>query len=315
MNYRKLGNTQIEVSEICFGSLTLGPVQANLSISRGADILAYAIEQGINFTDTAQLYETYPYIKQAMKQTGKYDLVISSKTYAYSRELAIEAVEQARKELNRDYIDIFMLHEQESIHTLNGHGAALEYLFECKQKGIIKAVGASMHHVSAVYGAIKKELDVIHPMLNFNGLGIVDGSREDMEIAIKQAHDFGIGIFSMKALGGGNLFKNAEQCLSYITSLDYIDCVAIGMQREEEVDANIGFFKNHKFDKNTLAILDKKERKLHIEDWCTGCGNCIKRCNQSALRIEENKAVCDFEKCVLCGYCSTVCSEWCIKIV
>ena len=127
MKYSVLGKTGIKVSRLCFGSLTVGPLQANLSVEEGGEIISYAFECGINFIDTAQLYQTYPYIKYALKKCKK-DIVISSKTYAYTREMAIQAFEQARLELDRDYIDIFMLHEQESIYTLQGHKAALDYL-------------------------------------------------------------------------------------------------------------------------------------------------------------------------------------------
>ncbi|HHY52186.1 MAG TPA: aldo/keto reductase, partial [Clostridiales bacterium] len=165
MKYAWLGKTGIQVSRICFGTLTAGPLQANLPLEEGATLMAEAIERGINFFDTAQLYETYPYLRRAMEITGKKDIVISTKTYAYTRQLAQEALEQARRELNRDVIDIFMLHEQESIHTLRGHREALEYFFEQKQKGVIRAVGASMHRIAAVEGALQMGLDVIHPLL------------------------------------------------------------------------------------------------------------------------------------------------------
>lgn len=310
-----LGKTGIKVSRLCFGSLTLGPLQANMELEAGAGVLARAIECGVNFCDTAQLYETYQYIKRAMELTGRYDIVVSTKTYAHTRELAMEAVEQAREELNRDYIDVFMLHEQESVHTLNGHRDALEYLYECKQKGIIRAVGASMHHVAAVYGAVEKELDVIHPILNIRGLGIADGARGDMEEAVRLARWHGIGTFAMKAIGGGNLFKQTAECLKYIMGLDYIDAVAVGMQSADEVDANINFFETGAFSAEARKKLEEKSRKLHIDDWCEGCGACEKRCGQHAIFVKDGRAVCDHEKCVLCGYCSAVCPAWAVKVV
>ena len=315
MKYKQLGNTGIMVSKMCFGSLTVGPLQAGLSTQQGGEIIAYALQNGVNFIDTAELYETYPYIKEGMRQACKYDTVISSKTYAYTREMAITAVEQARKALDRDYIDIFMLHEQESIHTLRGHSEALNYLFECKAKGIIKAVGASMHHIAAVYGATQKKLDVIHPILNMNGLGIVDGNREQMEQAVKAAHDSGIFTFSMKPLGGGNLFKNADKCLEYILGLKFIDSVAIGMQSIEEVRANIDFWEKGCFNDETKKLLSSKERHLHIDDWCNGCGTCANYCSQKALSVVNGKTICDNSKCILCGYCSSKCPMWAIKVV
>ncbi len=313
--YNKLGKTNISVSKLCFGSLTLGPLQKNLSLDEGAEVLAYAISNGINFTDTAELYQTYPYIKKAMEITQKYDLVISSKTYSYTKEMAVKAVEDARKAIDRDYIDIFMLHEQESIHTLNGHAPALEYLFEAKQKGIIKAVGASMHHIEAVNGAILKELDVIHPIMNISGLGIVDGSINEMESAVKKASENNIGVFSMKPLGGGNLHKKASECLEYILKLPFIDSVAIGMQSIDEVNANLNFLNNGFFSEESLSLLKSKNRHLHIDDWCEGCGKCVNRCAQKALSIKNELASCDFGKCILCGYCSAVCPVFAIKVV
>ena len=310
-----LGNTGIQVSRLCFGTLTVGPLQANLPLEEGAEVLAHGIRRGITFFDTAQLYETYPYLRRAMERTGRRDIVVSSKTYAYTREMAVEAVEQARRELNRDYVDIFMLHEQESVHTLRGHARALEYLWECKQKGIIRAVGASMHHIAAVEGAYRQGLDCIHPLLNRDGLGIVDGSSRQMEEALLLAHGKGVGIFSMKPLGGGNLFSQAEECLRYILGLPWLDCVAIGMQSPEEVDANVTYWETGAFESGQIKALTGKTRRLHIDGWCEGCGLCRDRCGQHALSIQGGKAVCRHEKCILCGYCSTICPAWAIKVV
>ena len=315
MEYVTLGNTGISVSRMCFGALTVGPLQANLPLEEGAAILAHAIRRGINFFDTAQLYRTYPYLRRAMEITGRWDVVVASKTYAYTRALAVEAVEQARQELNRDVVDLFLLHEQESIHTLNGHREALDYLLECKQRGILRGVGASMHHIAAVEGAVVKELDVIHPLLNRQGLGIVDGGRAGMEDAVRRAHDAGIGVYSMKPLGGGNLFREAEGCLRYILGLPTVDSVAIGMQSVEEVDANIGFWQTGGFTPRQRQRLDEKTRRLHIDDWCEGCGSCGTVCGQKAIALRDGVAVCDHARCILCGYCAAACPAWAIKVV
>ena len=314
MEYRMLGKTGIFVSRMCFGALTIGPLQANLPLAEGAALVAQALEAGVNFFDTAQLYGTYPYLREGMRLANR-EAVISSKTYAWNRELAVEAVEQARRELNRDVVDIFMLHEQESALTMRGHREALEALWEYKQKGIIRAVGASMHHVAAVYGAIEMNLDVIHPLLNIAGLGIGDGTRQDMEAALAEAAQQGIGIFTMKPLGGGNLFRRAEECLDYILQFPYADSVAIGIQSGEELAANIEYWQSGTFSPAAQSHLAEKTRRLHIDSWCVGCGQCVVRCGQKALVVEDNRAVCRHERCLLCGYCATVCPEWAIKIV
>lgn len=315
MDVTALGRTGIQVSRLCFGALTIGPLQANLPLEEGAQVVAYAIQQGITFFDTAQLYQSYPYLRRAMEMTGRHDIVIASKTYAYSRELAIQAVEDARRALNRDVIDLFLLHEQESIHTLRGHRGALEYLLEQKSRGVIRAVGASTHRVAGVEGAVREGLDVIHPLLNPQGLGIGDGTVEDMEQAIAEAHQAGMGVYTMKPLGGGNLFRQADRCLQYAFDFPYAHSVAVGMQSIDEVQANLDFYHNRSFSSQAQAVLAEKRRHLHIDDWCEGCGSCVEHCGQRALSIEGDRAVCEHDKCILCGYCAARCPSWAIKVV
>lgn len=315
MEYRKLGKTGIKVSRLCFGGLTVGPLQANLPLEEGAEVMRQAFDRGVNFIDTAELYRTYPYIALAIKKSQK-DIVVSSKTYAYDRAGAQKSVEKARKELDRDVIDIFMLHEQESALTLRGHREALEYLWECKQKGIIRAVGVSMHHIAAVRAVCDMEgIDVIHPIVNYAGIGIVDGTLDEMLKEVKRAYDKGIGIYAMKPLGGGNLIRDVKKCLDYVTSIPYIHSIALGMQSIEEVIANINYFEGKETDKEITDKLKKQRRALHIEDWCEACGNCIAACKHNALFIKDNKVVVDKEKCVLCGYCGSRCKNFAIKVV
>jgi aryl-alcohol dehydrogenase-like predicted oxidoreductase len=315
MEYITLGKSGLSVSRLCYGTLTIGPLQAGLSVKDGAALLEYAAIKGINFFDTAELYKTEPYIRLAMKRSGRYDVIISTKTYAYSRADAEKAVENARTSLDRDYIDLFMLHEQENEHTLRGHNAALKYLLECKANGIIKAVGLSTHHVEGVRAATQYGLDVVHPLINITGFGIADGTRLEMEEAISAAHTAGLGVFAMKVLAGGNLFSRADECLSYAMSLPAVHSVAVGMQSIEEIDANVRFFETGTFSSQDIERLSGQSRRLMIESWCNGCGKCVGRCGLGAIGISNGKAEVDAAKCVLCAYCGAVCNNMCIKIV
>lgn len=313
---RTLGETGIEVSRLCFGSLTIGPLQANMSMEEGASIMAYGIEKGINFTDTAELYGTYPYIKRAIEITGKKDFIVASKSYAYSEKTAEASLKMALDGIGRDYIDMFLLHEQESEHTLRGHYEALEYYNKMKEKGYIRAIGLSTHFVAGVNAAIKDDLiDVIHPIINKNGLGIQDGNAEDMITALNIAHKRGIGIFGMKPLGGGNLINSVEECFDFVLDLSSLDSIAVGMQSKEEIDYNIQYLKNRKVPEIIKNAVNKISRKLLIHDWCTGCGKCVEKCQHKALSKNEGKIIVNNERCVLCGYCSAYCPEFCIKVV
>lgn len=314
MEYSILGNTGLKVSRICFGSLTIGPLQANLSIDEGSSLLFEAFEKGINFVDTAELYNNYSHIRLALKKTNK-NIVVASRTYAYNKEMARLSLEKSRKELDRDVIDIFGLHEQESQYTINGHREALEYFVEAKQKGIIKAVLITTHYVNVVkIAANMPEIDVIHPIINLSGLGIADGTVEDMLEAIRLAHKNGKGIYSMKPFGGGNLIKNYTQCLDFVLNIPYIHSIAIGMKNISELNMNIKYFNGNK-DITSEFKDNLQTKKLHIEFWCEKCGNCIKRCSEGALKLENNTVVVDKSKCLLCGYCSTVCPNFAIRIV
>lgn len=347
----KLSPRLPEVSKIALGSLTVSKMQAALPTDEASDVIAYAFDCGINMTDTAQYYENYDLIRMGLKKCRHpEDVLVSTKTYAYSRQLAIDAVEEARRELDRDVIDIFMLHEQESYDTLRGHMEALEYLLECREKGIIRAVGASTHHVALVRGLIKLYerdgilLDVCHPLYNKAGIGIADGGESDMAAAVSELHSMGVGIYAMKALGGGHLSENAEEALGFVLSRDYIDAAAVGMQSVEEVDANIRFLTEGSFSTEDREKLSQKHRSLHVEEYCEGCGSCVKRCASGALTLvpvtdcdedgaaftdeflsengisqsnentERFRAFPDDSKCVRCGYCTAVCPVFALKI-
>lgn len=315
MEYRELGSTGLNVSRMCFGVLTVGPLQANMPVSMGAEVIRYALEYGVNFMDTAQYYQTYPYIRHALKGYNG-EALIASKSYAYTREMMREAVEEAQRELDRDVIDIFLLHEQESALTIKGHWEAYEYLLECKQKGIIRAAGISTHTVAGVKAATEiPEIEVIHPLYNINGLGIADGTVSEMGAAIAGAARAGKGIYGMKPLGGGNLLSDFEKAFAFVLGNKDLDAIAVGMQTREEVDVNIRLFSGQKVPDALKQKVSSMPRKLHIESWCTGCGKCSERCSSGAIQLVHGRAEVDREICCLCGYCSPVCKEFCIKVI
>ena len=309
-----LGNTGIQVSKLCFGTLTISPLQCAFSIDKGADLLRFAIDQGITFFDTAEIYQTYDVLHEAVKY--KQDIVISSKDYCYDRKTAEASLDRALKAIGRDYIDIFMLHEQESVHTIRGHWEAVEYLLERKTKGDVRAVGLSTHHIAAVKASMDyPDLEIIHPIYNRQGLGVVDGSAADMLQAIRAASDRGKGIFGMKPLGGGHLIPTAKEEIQYVNSLPCIDAIAVGMKSREEILYNAALFAGDPVEDEVEEKLRKQKRNIMVHDWCEGCAACAKACDQSAIKIENGKAVIDRDKCVLCAYCAKACPMFCIKVV
>jgi len=316
MQKSMLGNTKIEVSRLCFGSLTMSPLQAHLPIEQGSNLLKYAFDREINFIDTAELYNNYEYIAEALKYIPRSKYIISTKSYSYSKETAEKSLNKALKELNTDYIDIFLLHEQESEHTIRGHYEAIEYFLKARDKGIIRAIGISTHRVDAVIGSLKyDDLQVIHPIVNKNGLGIQDGNIFDMIEAIRKAYERGKGIYGMKPLGGGHLIKSVEEAVEFVKNISYLSSIAIGMQSYEEIDANISLLEDGIIPVKIKDKLKNKARKLNVADWCIGCGNCTRVCKHGGIEIIDNKATAVIDKCVLCGYCAASCPEFCIKVI
>lgn len=316
MEMVKLGNTNIEVSRLCFGSLTISPLQRNFSFDKGAELIKYGFDRGINFLDTAELYNNYTHINKFLKKIDREKFVIATKSYSYSNETAKESLEKALRELDTDYIDLFLLHEQESEHTIRGHFEAIEYFIKAKEKGLIRAIGISTHRVEGVLAASKyKEIEVVHPIINKLGVGIQDGSPNDMINAIKKCSDLGKGIYGMKPLGGGHLLNNVEEAFNFVQDIKELDSIAIGLQSKAEIDANISLLKNRTIDENLKDKLRQTNRKLHIAEWCIGCNECVKACKHDALTLINNKSSVDSDKCVLCGYCGKYCPEFCIKII
>ena len=93
MIYHELGRTGINVSKLCFGSLTMGPFQRNLTPAQGAALFECAFSHGVNFVDTAEIYGTYPHLREAVRL--KPDLVVCSKSYAYDRAGAEASLRKA----------------------------------------------------------------------------------------------------------------------------------------------------------------------------------------------------------------------------
>lgn len=319
MRYRPLGETGLEVSRLCFGTLTLGRLQANLPETEGADLLRRAfLEFGVNFFDTAELYGTYRYLRQFLRRIGDQasKAIIATKSYACDRAGMAKSVELARSQIGRDYIDIFLLHEQESEHTLRGHREAFDYLLEARERGWVKALGISTHAVAGVRAAVSYPgVQVIHPIINSRGLGIVDGSIGEMLEAVSLARAAGIGIYAMKALGGGHLFREAEASLRFVDALPAVDSLAVGMRTPEELALNSALMSGAAVSPELRRAVAASPKRLIVHDWCTGCANCLAVCGHGALELAGGSVRVIGERCVLCGYCGGACPSMALKII
>lgn len=320
MQQNNTENLRSKFSPLGLGTLTMGPFQRNFPVEAGALLIVEAVKRGINVLDTADYYKTYPYIKRALELLGseeKRSLVIISRSYDYTYEGMDKNFEKACREMGISRIPVFMLHEMESEHTIRGHAPALQCLVEKKKAGLINLTGISTHYIRAVAAAADHpDIDCIFAILNRSGLGIMDGTAAEMEEALRIAHDKGKIILIMKALGGGHLFRDAHKSLSYAGDLPFSDCVVVGMQSREELDFNLSAMGLSDEPGQGYDLEIKNEaRMLIVEDYCRGCGECVKTCPFGAMGIVAEKAVVDREKCMLCSYCAGACPDFCIKII
>ena len=140
MNYKKLGNTDIDVSTICLGTMTWGEQNTQ---EEGFEQMNYALEQGVNFWDTAELYaippkkNTYGKTEQIIgnwfQKSKKRDKVILATKVSgpglnwirgggnqYDEENLNKAVNESLKRLKTDYIDLYQLHWPERTSNFFG---------------------------------------------------------------------------------------------------------------------------------------------------------------------------------------------------
>lgn len=304
------------VSSLCYGTLSLSKLQNENTIENKVKLLNYAYDKGINFLDTAELYDNYNIIKEFIKDKDRETLTIATKSYAFDKRTAEYSVNKALKEMNTDYLDVFMLHEQDNGNNFLGHYEAVERFMKYKDAGIIKHLGISTHRVEAVKDSIKfKEIEVVFPIINKMGIGIQDGSITDMLNAVKLAKKNNKFILAMKAYAGGHLINDAESSFKFVRNIREVDSIAVGMSTKEEIDANICYLENNELNHNIKNKLRNQKRTLVIDEWCVGCGKCAKKCKQNALQIIDGKCKVDMSKCVLCSYCAGECTDFYIKIV
>ncbi len=178
MKYTTLPNTNIKVSKICLGTMTWGEQNTE---AEGHEQMDYALENGVNFFDTAELYsvparaETYGSTEKIIgtwfKKTGNRDKVVLASKIAgvgpytahirkdgFSKRAIYEAVENSLKRLQTDYIDLYQLHWPErgvncfgvrdypyktSTKEAENHLEILETLNDLIKQGKIREVGLS----------------------------------------------------------------------------------------------------------------------------------------------------------------------------
>ncbi|MEM3641485.1 MAG: aldo/keto reductase [Candidatus Bathyarchaeia archaeon] len=249
-----LGRTGLKISKIGFGTFDFGVPSLNIGIEEGARILVEVFKLGINFWDTSDDYGSHPHIASALKQIPRREVVICTKTYAKSGKEAQKSLKNSLKELQTDYMDIFLLHYVKS-DWIDGCHQTLREMEELKTSEVVRAVGISTHSVKVAEEAANfEDLDVLLAVCTKISQATIDkfpryipledGTMDEMFKALKMAHRNGKGTIAMKVLGNGlpSLVRNPEKVIKAVASLGFVDAMVIGMKNLDEVGKNLKAF-------------------------------------------------------------------------
>ncbi len=316
MRTAPLGRTGLAVTPLAFGTLPLGPLQANLSPTEGGRLIRHALERGVTLVDAAELYGTYPHLREALAGWRE-PVVLATKTHAPTAALARAHVEHALGALGRERLDLVHVHGARLADPFADRAEVFAELARLKAEGKVGHVGLSTHYAGVVRRAASRpEVEVIHPLINRRGLGILDGTAEEMAAAIAEAARAGKGVYAMKALAGGNLIAEARASLAWVLGLPGVASVAVGMLSEAEIDANVRLAGDGAADPDAWRALESRRRRLAIMDrFCKGCGACADTCSDGAVAVVGGVARVDEGACILCGYCAAACPEFIIRVV
>lgn len=242
----KLGKTGLMVPRLAMGTGTHGGNQSSDFTRMGTDnflkIARYALERGISFFDTADLYGSHLNAREILKEVSREKAILLSKIWTrpekWNPDVPMKTIDRFRKETGSEYFDIMLMHCMTNEKWKEDKKPYIEALSEAKQKGIVKAIGISCHNLEALKVAADDPwVDVILARINPESVSM-DGSSAEVMAVLKKAHDNGKGIIGMKIFGEGRLTEESqrEKSLQYVIGSKNVDCMTIGMTSIEQVD-------------------------------------------------------------------------------
>jgi len=299
---RYIKKLDMEISPLGLGIMRM-PMEGGELALEAYDMIDFAIEQGINYFDTAYFYQSdkaESFLKKAL--TEKYpreNFIIADKmpTWLCNSRADMERIfyEQLER-LGVEYIDIYLLHglnepRWQKIRDLG----ALNFIDELKEKGLIKKAGFSYHDSSHVFPCIVDSHDWDLVMLQIN---YYDWLIQD----IKSCYDYAVGknipVAVMGPLGGGRLMElppkakkiledfapnatTASWGIRFTESLPNVAVTLSGMRSKQDIIDNISYFSPFTpYTDEEYAVVREAVREFQSSETipCTACRYCIKPC-------------------------------------
>ncbi len=295
MIYKPYGTTGHSVSAVGFGGMRFDLTQSD---SDNADVVLYAVDNGITYLDTAPGYSddhSEPIFGLALQRLGQRrdKVFISTKNFPENCDTAQKAVEAVEKSLSRlktDYIDFYHIW---CIRRMSEYDYAMkpdgqyEGLLRCKERGLIRHIVVSTHLRGPDVATLLEKREFEGVLLGVNILNFLY-RWEGVQAAAK----LGLGVVAMNPLAGGIIPQN-EQALAYLaepgetpTEAALRFCVSC-----PQITVTLNGFTTRGQIDTACRVADRAtpftdahiERiRKHVSEnmnaLCTGCGYCMGRC-------------------------------------
>ncbi len=291
--FDKLG----EISMLGFGAMRLPQNNGVMDQEKTNEMVAYALENGINYFDTAHVYndgDSERALAKALENIDRSSYYLADKMplwEADSPEYLEKTFAESLERLNTDYIDFYLVHSvakdlMDKVINLN----VVDFIKQKKREGKIKHIGFSIHDDMDCLLEMLKLHDWEFVQIQYNYLDI-DGEPGDA--GYKELLKREIPIIIMEPLKGGILTdlpeiitqpyrefsgSNASFSFRWLCEKEGIACVLSGMSNMEQLKENIDIFNNVKplSQQEHAAIAKVSENvKKHQKVPCTGCAYCM----------------------------------------
>ncbi len=238
-----LGRTGLKVSRFVVGGYHMA-VQGEEMATR---IIHQAIELGVNFFDSANLYhrglsdEIYG---RALAGGLRQKVMLMTKCEDYSRDGSMKMLEAQLRRMKTDYLDLWQVHqvsEMSEAEQALGPNGSLETFVKAKKEGKVRHIGFTGHrdpqvHLKLLNGT--SEWETIQMPINL----IDPHYLSFIETVLPVAREKGLGVLAMKsnAMGaiGRNKVARIDDCLKFTLSQD-IDALVSGVETVEQLEANV----------------------------------------------------------------------------
>ena len=309
MKLRRLGKTELQVSEIGFGGEWLERHPEEDSI----DLIHYASAQGINILDCwmpdpksrdiigkgIKDNRRQWYIQGHIGSTWKDEQYFRTRDMKYVRP----AFEDLLTRLQTDYIDLGMIHyvDSEQEWEQMQHSDYLGYVMELKNSGVIRHIGMSSHnpkvarkaaesgYVEMILFSINPAFDMLPASENIDTMFAetfdagLKGTDPDRAKLYRICEENDVGITVMKGFAGGRLFDEKRspfgvrlspvQCIHYALTRPAVSAIMCGYDTKEQVDQAVAYETALDAEKDYASVLSNAPFHSYRGE-CTYCGHC-----------------------------------------